>query len=83
MREVTANHFREHLKSSVDRVIEDHQVLHVKRRRGGDFIVMSAEDWSAIEETLYLNHIPGMVESIQQGMQESLEEGTSYEGLEW
>ncbi len=38
-------------------------------------MLIGAEDWQAIEETLYLNRIPGLVESIHQAHQEVLDEG--------
>lgn len=81
--EVSAYNFRRNLKTEVDRVVEDHTVLRVKRRRGGDFVVLSAEDWSAIEETLYLNKVPGLAESIHQAAAEPLNEGVRVEDLEW
>jgi PHD/YefM family antitoxin component YafN of YafNO toxin-antitoxin module len=45
--------------------------------------VLSAEDWSAIEETLYLNQIPGLTDSLQEAAKEPLEMGTRLEDLEW
>ena len=30
--------------------------------------MISQEDWSAIEETLYLNSVPGMVPSLKEWM---------------
>ncbi len=83
MNEVSANEFRAKLKSQVDRVVEDHVVLRVRRRRGGDFVVLSAEDWSAIEETLFLNRIPNLVDSIHEAAAEPLDEGTKLEDLDW
>lgn len=83
MNQVTANHFRQHLKREVDRVVADHEVLHVTRKRGGDFVVVSAEDWRAIEETLYLNRVPGLVGSLLEAAREPLEEGTRLEDLTW
>lgn len=83
MDEVSANEFRARLKSQVDGVIENHTVLRVRRRRGGDFVVLSAEDWSAIEETLHLNRMPGLVESVHEAAAEPLSEGTELEDLEW
>lgn len=35
-------------------------------------VLISADDWSAIQETLYLLAVPGMRESIKQGMAEPL-----------
>ena len=32
--------------------------------RGKNGVLISEDDWNAIQETLYLNSIPGMVESI-------------------
>ena len=83
MNEVSANRFRQNLKREVDRVIEDHEVLRVTRRRGGDFVILSADDWRAIEETLVLHRAPGLVDSIQRSAKEPLEQGTRLEDLEW
>lgn len=37
-------------------------------------ILISEEDWRAIQETLYLLSIPGMRESIREGMATPIEE---------
>lgn len=42
---------------------------------------MSEEDWEAIQETLYLQAIPGMVDSIRQAREESVEAAS--EELDW
>ena len=36
----------------------------------GNAVLVSEDDWRAIEETLYLLSIPGMRESIRKGMRE-------------
>lgn len=76
MKEVTGHRFCQNLDREVDRVVEDHEVLRVTRKRGGDFVVVSADDWRAIEETLFLNRVPGLVESIQRASEEPLDKGT-------
>ena len=69
------------LQQQVARCIESHDVLHVKQAEGESFVVIGAEDWQAIEETLFLNRIPGLVESIHQ---EVLEEGgVPLKELDW
>ncbi len=83
MRETTANFFRQHLKTEVEQCIAQHDVLRVSRRNGENFIVIGETDWKAIEETLYLNQFPGLVESIQEAVQEPLEEGVLLEELTW
>ena len=44
-------------------------------------VLLSAEDWQAIQETLHLLSIPGMRESIKEGMAEPLDE--SARELDW
>jgi len=40
-------------------------------------VLVSADDWRAIQETLYLLAIPGMRESIREGLQTPLSECSS------
>ena len=44
-------------------------------------VLISEEVWRSIEETLYLTSIPGMKESIIDGMNENIENCTST--IEW
>ncbi len=80
--EVSANDFRENVEREVANVVTNHAVLRV-RREGGDFVVLSAEDWRAVEETLYLSTAPGWIESLLKASCEPLEEGTRVEDLDW
>ncbi|USX14160.1 hypothetical protein NHH82_32690 [Oxalobacteraceae bacterium OTU3REALA1] len=43
--------------------------------------LISAEEWSAILETLYLLSLPGMRDSIRLGMSEPLDKGATE--LDW
>ena len=81
--ETTANQFRQQLKAQVDKCITSHDVLRVTRRNGENFVVLGESDWRAIEETLYLNQFPGLVQSIHDAAQEPLEDGAPLEELEW
>jgi len=83
MEETTANEFRKKLKYFADRSILNHEVLKVKRRNGESFVVLGEKDWKAIEETLYLNQFPSLVESIKDAAKESLEDGTALGDLDW
>ncbi len=84
MLKTPATLFRKNLDRELDREIErcvnNHEILRVKRRGAEDFIVISDTDWKAVEETIYLNQIPGLVESILQAKEESIKEGTPYRG---
>ncbi len=83
MLETSANEFRKRLKSHVDQTIESHRVLKVKRKNGENFVVIGEKDWRAIEETIYLNQFPGLVDSIHEANREPLEHGTAIEDLDW
>ena len=49
-----------------------------KYNRGKNGVLISEEDWNAIQETLYLNSIPRMTESIIESGKEPLEECSVY-----
>ena len=82
MLETTANEFRKTLKAKVDACITNHEVLKVKRRSGENFVVIGEEDWRAVEETLYLNQFPGLVDSIHKAAAEPISEGIALENLD-
>lgn len=46
-------------------------------------VLISEEDWSAIQETLYLNSIPHMTQSILEGANESIEECIPEDMVQW
>ena len=54
MNSISANKFRDNLKSYVDQVFSEHEPLKVTRRKGEDFIVLSADDWEREQETLFI-----------------------------
>ena len=49
----------------------------------GNAVLISESDWNAIQETVYLNSIPGMVESIKKGMETPIEDCVSEEDVDW
>lgn len=49
----------------------------------GNAVLISENDWNAIQETVYLNSIPGMVESIKEGIDTSVEDCIPEEDVEW
>ncbi len=49
----------------------------------GNAVLISEDDWNAIQETIYLNSVPGMVESIRRGMDTPIEDCVSEENVEW
>ncbi|HEX9800962.1 MAG TPA: type II toxin-antitoxin system Phd/YefM family antitoxin [Thermoanaerobaculia bacterium] len=67
MKSVTASEARARLYRLVDEVAEGHEPVYITGKRS-DAVLVAAEDWSAVQETLYLLSIPGMRESILAGM---------------
>ena len=67
MTTLTATEARSSLYSLIDQTFESHEPVQITGKRS-NAILLSAEDWSAIQETLYLLAIPGMRESIKNGM---------------
>lgn len=64
---VTASEARRRLCRLIDEVIEPHHppVITGKRHHA---VLVSSEDWSALQEVLHLARVPGMNEFIQEGM---------------
>ncbi len=58
---------RRHLYALVDQVQESHEPVWITGKRG-NAVLVSEDDWRAVQETLYLVSIPGMRESILEGM---------------
>jgi len=73
MTTLTAATARKRLYSLMDEVKESHEPVHIVGKRSSAVLV-SEEDWRAIQETLYLTSIPGMRESIQEGIKTPIEE---------
>jgi antitoxin YefM len=67
MTTLSASEARKKLYNLVDEVKENHRPVQIVGKRNSAVLV-SEEDWRAIEETLYLSAIPGMRESIKKGL---------------
>lgn len=76
----TVSEARANLYRLMDQAAESHQPIVITGKRH-DAVLLSAEDWQAIQETLYLLSVPGMRESIKEGMAESVDEGAKE--LDW
>ena len=68
---LTASEARANLYRLIDQTVESHEPIIISGRRS-NAVLLSEEDWNAIQETLYLLAVPGMRESIKAGMAEPL-----------
>jgi antitoxin YefM len=57
----------------VEEAALEHEPIHI-RGRAKSVVLINEDDWRAIQETLYLLSIPGMRESILEGMQTPVDE---------
>ena len=64
---LNATEARAKLYSLIDEAAETHQPILIKGKRS-NAVLLSEDDWNAINETLYLVSTPGMQESIRDGM---------------
>lgn len=55
---------RAKLNQIVSEVNEYSQPITITNNRGKNAVLIGEEDWKAIQETLYLNSIPGLSQSI-------------------
>jgi len=68
---LNATDARSRLYSLIDEAELTHEPILITGKRN-NAVLLSESDWKAIKETLYLASIPGMVESIKEGMETEL-----------
>lgn len=71
MTAVSISHARENLFPLVRRVNEDHVVIEIVARNGHNAILMSAEDYDSLQETLYLFSTRANAAHILRGLAEA------------
>ena len=71
---------RSRLHSLIDEAAQTHRPIMIAGR-SGNAVLLAEEDWNAINETLYLVSIPGMRDSIREGMESDL--GECERDLDW
>ncbi|MBI4676412.1 MAG: type II toxin-antitoxin system Phd/YefM family antitoxin [Elusimicrobia bacterium] len=67
MTTLTASAARARLYKLLDQTAESHEPVQITGRRCSA-VLIAEEDWRSIQETLYLLSIPGMRESIREGL---------------
>jgi len=67
MQTLSASSARTNLYRLIDEAASSHQPVVITGKRA-NAVLVSQEDWSAIQETLFLVSIPNMRESILEGM---------------
>ncbi|MDQ2987798.1 MAG: type II toxin-antitoxin system Phd/YefM family antitoxin [Pseudomonadota bacterium] len=73
MKTVSASEASAKLPALIDEAAENRISIMIIGKHH-DAVLISAAEWSAIQETLYLLEVPGMGESIRKGVETPLEQ---------
>ena len=73
MSPLSASEARANLYRLIDEAAESHLPIRITGKRN-NAVLVSEDDWASVQETLYLLSIPGMRESIKEGMETSVEQ---------
>lgn len=78
MTSISITKARANLYKTVSDVNKYSEPITITNNRGKNAVLVSEDDWLAIQETLYLNSVPGMTQSILDSGAEDVSECTSY-----
>ena len=80
MSATNATNARKNLFRLIEQVNADHEPVIISGKRGSA-VLIGEDDWRAIEETIHLNSVPGIAESIREGLDTPT--GRLYDDVEW
>jgi len=80
MKTINVTRARSKLYKLIDDTYESSEPIQITGKRG-NAVLISEDNWNAIQETLYLLSIPGMRDSIREGLTTSVDECS--EELDW
>jgi len=76
MRTINSTLARNSIYELIDKTNENSEPITITGKRG-NAVLVSEDDWRAIQETLFLISIPNMRESIIAGMKESISKSSN------
>lgn len=80
---INATKARDNLYQLISDVNSNSEPITIVNSRGKNAVLLSESDWNAIQETLYLNSIPGMAESIISGGQTEIDDCIAEDEVIW
>jgi prevent-host-death family protein len=80
MTTITASEARANLYRLMDDAASSHEPILITGKRA-NAVLLSEQDWASIQESLFLLSVPGMRESIVEGLKAPLDECAT--GLDW
>lgn len=82
MTTINITNARKDLYNLVESVNVNHEPTLIVGKKG-NAVLIAEEDWRAIQETLYLNSVPGMTQSILEGAKEELNDCIPEDNIEY
>ena len=74
---------RQNIYQILNDVNENSEPITITNTNGKNAVIISEDDWKAIQETIYLNSIPGMAESIREGGKIPIEDCVPEDEVDW
>ena len=82
MAAINITNARKELYNLVENVnLYNEPALIVSKKRNA--VLVSEDDWNALQETVYLNSIPGMAQSLIEGRDTPIEQCVAEDEVEW
>lgn len=78
MNAINYSDLRKNLKTTMDKISTDHEPIIITRRNGDNVVMLSYEDYAAIEETAYLLKSPNNAKRLRESIK-SYEQGKGTE----
>lgn len=80
---ISATKAREKIYQLLAEVNSSNRPVTITNNKGNNCVLISENDWNAIQETLYLNSIPNMAETLIEGMNTSVDECLNEDEVDW
>jgi len=82
MKTITISQSQFDLAKLIAYINEKHEPILIQETTG-KAVLISEQEWNEIQETLYLQSIPGMVDSIHQASATPIEDCITVEKIDW
>ena len=83
MTAISVTKARENIYQLITQVNNTSTPITITNNRGRNAVLISEDDWSAVQETLYLMSVPGMADSIRNGGEIPIDECLTEDEVVW
>lgn len=82
MTNTNITNFRKNIYQMMETAIKYNEPINISTKNG-NAVLISEEDYNGLMETLYIESIPGLKESILEGAKTPIEDCISEDEVEW